>query len=389
MPGLADMHVHMRMNSQALFNLFIANGVTTVRSMRLADGDVDHVETRSKVAAGLITGPRYLVCGPMLTPQNLSDINQVIPMLERHVEQGYDFVKIHEDLNPIIYDTLIREASARGLKVTGHAQHGLPLSESLRMKSIEHLEEILYVSRVGFGATDSIEDFLSHYKTHLAKLENPAFRMAIVNDVKASGVTIVPTLVIYDYLHQYLSDEQFEQLKSDPNLRYLPKATHESYLSASNSYRLELPQIFTPVLEKETIDQHFQKNVALLSKLLLEMHQAGVPFISGADAFGAVVPGFSLHQEFELMVAAGLSPYDVLKTSTTNVADYLGDKANPGSIAVGNVADFIMIDANPLADIRNARQVSGVFTQGKWHDKIALNQMLLEAERISQIDNSN
>src|SRR5690606_1196169 len=151
----------------------------------------------------------------MITPQNLSAVSEVVPMLERHINEGYDFVKIHEDLEPAVYDALIREADVRRLTVTGHAQHGLPLSESLRMASIEHMEEFLYVSRQGLGKTSSIEEFLVGYKVNLEQLADPSFRMAVVKDVQESGITIVPSLVIYDYLHRYLSDAKFEQLQSD------------------------------------------------------------------------------------------------------------------------------------------------------------------------------
>src|SRR5690606_24161814 len=115
----------------------------------------------------------YVVSGPMITPHNLSRVDEVVPMLEHHINEGYDFVKIHEDLDPAVYDALIREADVRGLTVTGHAQHGLPLSESLRMTSIEHMEEFLYVSRQGFGDTSSIGAFLAEYKINLAQLADP------------------------------------------------------------------------------------------------------------------------------------------------------------------------------------------------------------------------
>lgn len=388
MPGLADMHIHLRMNPQVMFNLFIANGVTTIRNMRLADGDVNHVELRAKVESGSMVGPRYIVSGPMITPKNLAAVSEVVPMLERHITESYDFVKIHEDLEPAVYDALIREADARGLTVTGHAQHGLPLSESLRMSSIEHMEEFLYVSRQGLGKTASIEEFLARYKMNLEQLADPDFRAAVVKDVRESGITIAPSLVIYDYLHRYLSNTKFEQLQLDPNLRYLPTSTREQYASDSNPYRNELPQVFASVLEEETIDEHFQKNVALLSQLVVEMHEAGVNIISGADAFGLVVPGFSLHQELALMVAAGLTPYEALKTSTVNVASYLGEGTDSGRIAIGSAADFILVDGNPLADIRNASRVSGVFTHGMWHDKDALTRMLSDVEKFGLAESS-
>src|SRR5690606_17699419 len=97
----------------------------------------------------------------------------------------------------------------------------------------EHMEEFLYVSRQGLGKTSSIEEFLARYKMNLEQLADPDFRAAVVKDVSESGITIAPSLVIYDYLHRYLSNTKFEQLQLDPNLRYLPTSTREQYASDS------------------------------------------------------------------------------------------------------------------------------------------------------------
>src|SRR5690606_19607389 len=140
--------VHVRWEPQAMFNLFLANGVTTVFNMGLSDGggEIDHVALRSGIAAGAMVGPRYLISGPQLHAEHLPDLAAVESMLDRHVERQFDVVKIHGNLAPTIYDALIDGARARGLRITGHAQHLMPLSESLRMDGFEHMEEFLYVS---------------------------------------------------------------------------------------------------------------------------------------------------------------------------------------------------------------------------------------------------
>lgn len=376
MPGLADMHIHMRMEPQAMFDLFLANGVTTVVNMRLADGDVDHVKLRTDVAAGTMRGPRYLISGPMLTPDNLAEVKDVIPMVERHLEQSYDVVKIHEDLDPVVYDHLIKVADSHGLSVTGHGQHALPLSESLRMGSIQHMEEFLYVSREGFGeaATGSINNFLAAYALNLAQLSKFTYRQAMIADVAKSGVYVNPTLVIYHYLHIYLNDVKFKQLQSDDNLQFLPRETREEYLGwDTNEYRRNLPGVFGGIVKAgSSVDAHFEDNMRLLKTLLLEMHQAGVPLLLGTDSFGAVVPGFSVHQELELMVSAGLTPYEALKSGTVNVAQYLDEDGKAGTVEVGKRADFILVEGDPLDDIQMARNVRGVFTRGKWYDRKSL-----------------
>jgi len=374
MPGLADMHIHMRMQPQALFNLALANGVTTIANMRLADGDgkVDHLQLRSDIASGVMTGPRYLVSGPMLTPDNLPSVDDIAPMLDQHVEARYDVVKIHADLDFDIYDALIKGARERGLRVTGHGQHQMPLAQTLRMDSIEHAEEFLYTSHEGFGdiAADFFE-FMPTYFDHLERLNDPEYRAPIIRDVAASGTFIDPTLVIYSMIPVWVDDSQFEAHHADPRLIYIPQGTRDWYLGAdTNPYRGE---------DFPLSAEHFEDNLEILNTLIFELNQAGVPLLLGSDSFGTLVPGFSAHRELELMVEAGLTPYQALRTGTVNVAAYLEESDHAGTLEVGKRADFILLSENPLIDITNARTVEGVYTQGVWHTQADLNVMLEEA----------
>ena len=110
--------------------------------------------------------------------------------------------------------------------------------------------------------------------------------------------------------------------------------------------------------------------------LTKELHDKGVPLLSGTDSFGTLVPGISLHDELTLLVEAGLSPFEALRCSTVNVAAYLGETGKAGVIQPGARADFILLDKNPLLDINNSRTVSGVFTQGRWLPKDLLAKLI-------------
>jgi hypothetical protein len=392
MPGLTDMHIHMRMDPQAAFNLFLASGVTTVVNMGLADrnGDVEinHLNLRDDVAAGRMDGPRYLVSGPQLHAKELPIVAAVGPVLDHHVEQGYDVVKVHGPLDDDVYDSLINGAQHRGLRVTGHAQHLRPLSHSLRQDSIEHIEEFLYVSRDpshGKAATGSLDDYLRAYFRHAERMSDAEYRAPVVHDVAESGIYVDPTLIIYKYILNYVSDDLFAELQSDERLEYLPKDTRDEYMSAeSNEYRTGFAKVIGEYLgSQDAVVAHTARNVETLSALMFEMHEAGVPLLLGTDLFGAVVPGFSVHQELELMVNAGLTPYEALRTGTVNVSAYLGEIDSRGTVEVGKRADFVLVSNNPLANIGNAADVSGVFSHGKWRSAPDLANMLLQAKVLS------
>jgi len=387
MPGLADMHVHIRMDPQAAFNLFLANGVTTVFNMGLADRngavEIDHLRLRGDVAAGRMDGPRYLISGPQLHAEELPTLAEVEPMLDHHVAQGYDAIKVHGPLDNEIYDSLIDGARARGLRVTGHTQHLRPLSDSLRQDAIEHMEEFVYVSRD--PAHGKAENYLNAYFPHADRMSDPAYRAPVVADVAASGVYIDATLIIYQYILNYVSDDLFAELQLDERLDYLPKRIRDDYMNPeTNEYRNGFAKVVgEPLGGHDALVAHITRNIETFSALLFEMHEAGVPLLLGTDLFGAVVPGFSIHQELKMMVDAGLTPYEALRTGTVNVAAYLGETEKAGTIEVGKRADFILLDENPLADISRTKHVRGVFSHGKWRSETDLATLLDEAKALS------
>lgn len=377
-PGLADMHVHMRMDPQAMFNLLLANGVTTVTNMRLGDGDgdVDHLELRAAVKDGRMVGPRYLVSGPQLKPDLLPDATAVEEMLDQHVEQGYDVVKIHQDLRLEIYNALIHGATQRGLKVTGHFQHQMPLSESLRMTSVEHAEEFLYTSREGFGAiAGDFHEFMPTYYAHVGQLADQNYRSPIVEDVAQSGIYVDPTLIIYKMISVWADAGRLADLATDEKLKYVPDGTRNWYLDpTTNPYSKEdFP--LTP--------EHLEFNFHTLGRIVVDLHRAGVPLLLGTDTFGTLVPGYSVHSELELLVAAGLTPYEALRTGTVNVAAYLDESERAGTVEVGKRADLVLMEKNPLEDIRNTRDVRGVLTHNQWFARDELAEMLQEAAALS------
>jgi hypothetical protein len=403
MPGLSDMHVHLRMPPQDFFDLNLAAGVTTVFNMGTGDGGgkIDHLALRAKVAAGAIDGPRYLVSGPQLESDNVKSLQDVSKTLHEASERHYDAIKIHGDFSHEIYDALINGAREKGFRIRGHAQHMMPLAQTLRMDCVEHIEELLYLSRdktfgeeAKFGSEEkgNINNFLTAYYHNISRLADPRYRAAIVKDRADSGVYWDPTLIIYSMIPIYVSDDSFAALAHDPRLKYLPESVQrESLDKDKNEYRAGLVPVFSSFLrhvgDQSSLKDHFDKNIKLLLNLIKELHDQGVPLLVGSDAFGALVPGFAPHQEMQLLVEAGLTPFQVLQAATVNSARYLGEYDRAGTVEVGKRADFILLEKNPLDNIKNAADVRGVFTHGRWHSPEDLKMRLSRVERDSSKDN--
>ena len=352
LPGLADMHAHVRWDPENTFLLFLASGVTTVRNMDSGDGWFDHVALREAVERGVLIGPRYLVSGPVLNPQSVPSLETVEPVLDWHVDRGFDYVKIHADMRAEVYDALIEGAGVRDLKVVGHAQRSRELEQTLRLYSVAHAEEF-------------------HYLLGDEGLADSERRRALAREVARSGTWVCPTLAVYRRIADYLDDDRFATLVEDPRLAYLPRAERALWLSDDNEYR----QRSWPI----DSSGRFLEIADLLGALVKDLHDAGVPLILGTDAFGAVVPGFSVVDELELLVEAGLSPFEALQTGTANVARYLGESDTSGTIEVGKRADFVLLGANPLEDVGAVADVRGLYYRGRWTDRARIRVFL---ERI-------
>jgi imidazolonepropionase-like amidohydrolase len=115
----------------------------------------------------------------------------------------------------------------------------------------------------------------------------------------------------------------------------------------------------------------------LLEKLVREFQASGVRMLVGTDAMNTgVVPGFSAHDELADLVAAGLTPFQALRAATANAADFLGPGAQQGVVAVGQHADLVLLDANPLENIANSRRIAGVVLRGRWLSRSDIERML-------------
>ena len=160
--------------------------------------------------------------------------------------------------------------------------------------------------------------------------------------------------------------------KDDQRLKYVPKAAQASWSSALF--------IGMPPATQAALKTLFEGCIRIVGR----MHRAGVGIIAGTDTLNPYCfPGFSLHDELSLLVEAGLSPMAALQASTREAARFMGQLDERGTIEAGKVADLVLLDRDPLADIHNTRSIRAVVLGGKVMGRSELDAMLAEAEAVA------
>ncbi|MBO0322410.1 amidohydrolase family protein [Muricauda sp. CAU 1633] len=363
-PGLSEMHYHWRSTENGIehdLKLLLANGITTVRNMAEYGGQ-DHVAVGKKINSGALLGPDYYTTGPYLKQGQLQSKEQIDQIVESHVSKGYDFLKLADNLPKELYLHLLEKAQKSGIPVIGHAQRKLPLEFSLRMKSIEHVEDFIYVFNK--------EEEWNYLNNNTQDLYDTA------NSIQQSGLYVTPTLVVFETVNQYLDDDTFKKLQEDPLTKYLPADQRAKFLTEKNEYRslkeLEFEGTKAPILFSRYLEW-----MKMFTKILSDSH---VMLMSGSDTFGVAYVGFSLHREFELMQEVGMKPYDILRTTTVNPARYLGKYAEDGTISEGKRANMVLLNKNPLEDISNTQTIESVILNGRLLDRGELDNLLKDAE---------
>ncbi|WP_025743126.1 amidohydrolase family protein [Aquimarina pacifica] len=357
-PGLVETHYHLQNNTENEFKLLIANGITSARNMAEYDGQ-DHIKIREIAQSNSILSPHYYTTGPYLKKNHFSHIDSVETLVRYHKKRGYDYLKIADNLPKDIYLKLLELTYQEKIEVVGHGQRELPLEYSLRMKSIAHIEEFMNI-------------FTKEERNSIQFLTKKA------KEIKTSGVYVSPTLGIFEMIGRYADKGKSEILNNDKNIKYLPK--HYSDYWRSDKINFRKKSWFT---EKESLIR-LQKELKWQMEFTLLLHKHGVPLMAGSDTYGLFLPGFSLHHELELIHNSGLSTYETLKTATVNPARYLNTISQSGTVSEGKLADLVLLEKNPLTDIRNTKTVIGVLIKGKWLDREKLNEILLDVENSNK-----
>ncbi|MGE5801873.1 MAG: amidohydrolase family protein [Gemmatimonadota bacterium] len=346
-PGLADMHVHFHGNPPdeypLLLQLYVANGVTTILSLK---GAPQILELRSAVIAGRVFGPRLYTVGSFVNEPFVTTPDEVERAVVEQKRAGYDFVKLHGDLTREAYHRLLSVAQREGIRVVGHAPRNLGLeamfAERPAQYALAHAEEFLYDRQN--RSTDSSLPYVEARIPELAR------------ETAAARIWLMPNLTAYKMIARMVHD--LPAVLARPEVLYLPRSSQVMWGPATNPYTNRIrPDRHEPMMQR----------YALLEKLVREFHARGVRMLIGTDAMNTgVVPGYSTHDEMADLAQAGLPRYEVLRAATANAAEFLGEDGERGTIAPGQRADLVLLDANPLVDIANTRRIAGVMLRGRW-----------------------
>lgn len=387
-PGLWDMHAHVE--SEAFLGLFVGNGVTGVRHMYTASPLNPSVrQWQKEIDAGKRLGPRIVatthpIDGPKpivpISAISVTTAKEAREAVARVRKDGDDFVKVYPLLSREAYFAILEEAAhgPKKLAVAGHVPHLVTAAEASDrgQKCFEHNHGILLscskdedrlrkelagLMRDGTLGRDNL-DAASAWRIQLKSLDSfdPAKADVLFKKFVANGTWQVPTLVTWRVWGR-LNDPTFTD---DRRTKYLPLFITLTWGRESRDGTVHI-RAFGITLSPKDIENNkllFEGNL----KLVKAMHAAGVKLLAGTDApLPFCYPGSGVHDELELLVQAGLTPQEALQTATRNPAEYLDRLKDLGTIERGKLADLVLLDANPLDDIRNIRKIHAVVVAGK------------------------
>jgi imidazolonepropionase-like amidohydrolase len=353
LPGLAEMHGHIPGANVAaaedVLFLYVAAGATTVRGMQ---GHPAQLELKRRAAAGEIISPRLWLAAPPLSGNNVPDAAAADRLIRSAKEAGFDLLKVHEGISADAYAAIAKTATEVGLPWGGHVSQFVGVDGALRAKqsTIDHIDDYIEAMNPpdspGWNATGGD-------RVRLMALNADASRIPeLARATREAGVAIVPTQILWELLrgaHDPLA------MVERPENRYMPRNTITGWTNTASNLRAQADPAAAA------------REVELRNRLLKAMNDEGVLILMGTDAPQLFsVPGFSLHRELPVMVQAGMTPYEVLRSGTVNVATFLGIEDEAGTIEVGRRADLLLLDANPLEDIRGIERNAGVMLDGRW-----------------------
>ena len=371
-PGLWDMHTHTWWGYRDFFPLLLANGITGVREMF---GDMETVKKiRTEIALDSINGPIIISAGDIVDgdPPAMSgcDIAKTPEegreIVRKQKADGADFIKVYNSLNRDVYFAIADECEKQDIVLTGHIPHKITLEEALNANhaSIEHFFGILdyCADTKGLFHIDSLRktrfNYIEHYKRSdfINKTYDKNKEEEVIALLSKNNAWICPTFTVHKgFIRQY--DYYYE----DDRIDYMPDYAMNGWFWIKDGDSI--------LSEDDSRMLNIDKNsYNLMISLIKPLQDNGVNLLVGSDyANPYTYPGFSLHEEMQILVEeAGLSPFEVLQAATINPAIFLKKDDDLGTIDLGKLANLVVLNKNPLDDIKNTQTIHAVILNGKY-----------------------
>lgn len=380
-PGLWDMHVHLWYRENQ-FPLYLAHGITGVRDMGSNLSWVN--QWRDQIKAGKLLGPHIETCGPPVNGTASNDPklpvlvvhgpNDARTTFDRLDDLEVNFVKVLSGVPRDAYFALIERARKWYVPVAGHVPDAVSLMEAIdaRQKSIEHMSGALLACstheekiRNRLLLAEEKQDTNAYTELHAEILDTFDTKQAdeVFQRMGLFDTREVPTLGMLS--RRVFNDP--DKLVADPRLAYISPEIRKHWPDPRESVKKIAPR----TLEIARAEYRKERD------LLPVMKRAGVKIMAGTDTGDPyTLPGWELHRELQLLVEAGLTPLDALRAATIEPAKFLAADEVLGWIDAGKTADLVLLDGDPLKDIRNTQKIAAVVLGGKYLPKTQLNAML-------------
>lgn len=383
-PGLWDMHTHSNQHSEWLHHpLYIANGVTGVRDMsgQLNEkdsywvGSTERLQWNKDLNNNTRVTPRYVLQssyqmdGEKAIPNNapnffkLQNPSQVDSLLQFYKNEKVDFIKVYQQVPKETFKALAAKAPKYGLHLAGHKPMFLSLKEAINLgqKSFEHGRIFMYEC---FPEADSLKN-LNNWKAYFSKSKAKIVQqfdsvqakdlMQLMHQKNAYWTPTLQTLKFEANAHK----NSFTNTK---NLKYV------TYIRKQLWWKYDTDHNREKNLEREGVsvsEQFFEAS----KKQVAMAHKMGVPIMAGTDVTDSYVfAGFSLHDELFELTRSGLSNLEALQSATIIPAKFSDLEEDYGSVEIGKKADLVLLDDNPLEDIKNSQSIKGVLLNGVYYN---------------------
>ncbi|MEH6537318.1 MAG: amidohydrolase family protein [Psychroserpens sp.] len=374
MAGLWDMHSHLALQvaPQTVMPLHIANGVTNIRDMQgVVSINKERRLWREQIESGKLLGPRLIGFADEIVGDNY-DERDVTKVVNRSAKDKRTFIKIYSNILSERYFELAKQAKNQNVDFAGHYPDAInPIDASnAGQRSFEHAHLFIdyshsasnksreYNRSVNLGEEPDEALWVS-YEERIANFDYNKF-YELVDIMVKNETYFCPTHITKRYESSVHNDE----FLNDDRIKYIPYILKNIWKDDINGTKQSDQQLLTD----------FYKKGLELTGLA---HKRGLKILAGTDSYDPYsFPGFSLHSELEQLVKAGLSPAEALATATINPSEYFSLSNDYGTLEKGKVADILLLNENPLIDIKNSTSIDMLFFNGSLYNREELNGFL-------------